>query len=91
MRIEREVKRNEYRGDFGPVLGDPIECTRIQFGETELGPGTLYQQTSQDVELRMQITDHRGRVLLVGRLQSILRDEKDGSITLEFEPLTLMS
>jgi len=78
MRIERDAKRN------GRVVRD---CISIQYGPTELGPGSLCVQPA--VEIRVQLVDQRGKVLLVGKLESV-QLEDDGSLRLDFEPVTTL-
>ena len=85
MRIEREVTRNQYSGEMGPVLGPPIECTRIRFGELDLGSGNLREVLTRELVVEVIVRGRQGILILKGELDSVVRDDEDGSIFLELK------
>jgi hypothetical protein len=95
MRIEREVNREEHgKNDRGePVLGPPINCTRVCFEKTELGAQQLLvSQSKHAFRVYVTIMDTQKSVkVLSGEVIEIIHNEKDGSIALEISNPTLIS
>jgi hypothetical protein len=83
MRIERECSRSEYRGETGPVLGIPVERTRICFGMNELGFGNLCSVVTGELSVEVTVRDSHGKLVLNGMLNAVNLDDEDGSVLLE--------